>query len=157
MSYPASHNHDTVDVTLASYGSELYWKTIEIRRKVLRLPLGLDFTDADLRDDPANHHFLATVHNVAVGALVLVPETQGCGKIRQVAVLDDYRGAGIGKALMEAAHKQALQLGMYYVHLHARITAIEFYLRLGYQRRGEMFDEIGILHQDMFLELKPQR
>ena len=39
------------------------------------------------------------------------------------------------------------------VLLHAQSSAIGFYDRLGWQRRGGVFEEAGIPHQEMFQPL----
>ncbi len=155
MSYHQSRSDSPVRVEVVPYGSELYWQTIDIRRDVLRKPLGLDFTAEDLHDDPVNHHFIALIAPQAVGALVVVPEARGWAKIRQVAVLPEFQQKGIGSALMGAAHEYALRAGFNTIHLHARIPAVQFYRRLGYYERGGIFTEIGIPHQDMWIPLKP--
>jgi predicted GNAT family N-acyltransferase len=53
------------------------------------------------------------------------------------------------QALTEAARAR----GDREVLLHAQRSAIGFYDRLGWQRRGEVFEEAGIPHQEMFLVL----
>lgn len=153
MLYPASRDKQSIIVLVAPYDSDLYRSTVNIRRIVLRQPLGLDFTPQDLRDDGTNHHFVAIVDHREVGALVLVPEEDGWCKIRQVAVLPEYQGSGVGSALMHAAHNCARRLGKSSVHLHARISAVEFYRKLGYLERGETFMEVAIVHQDMWMQL----
>jgi GNAT superfamily N-acetyltransferase len=153
MLYPASRDKESIIVLEAPYGSDLYRSTVNIRRLVLRLPLGIDFTPQDLSDDKTNHHFVAIVNHCEAGALVLVPEEDGWGKIRQVAVLPEYQGTGVGTALMHAAHDCARRLGRSSVHLHARISAVEFYRKLGYLERGETFQEVAIMHQDMWIPL----
>ncbi len=153
MLYPASRDKASRVVLEVQYESDLYRSTVNIRRVVLRVPLGIDFTPKDLSDDRTNHHFVAIVDQCEVGALVLVPEEDGWCKIRQVAVLPEYQGTGVGTALMNAAHNCARRLGRSYAHLHARISAVAFYRKLGYLERGETFMEVDIIHQDMWIQL----
>jgi predicted GNAT family N-acyltransferase len=71
-----------------------------------------------------------------------------------MAVLKAWRGKGVGKALLlcllEEARKQHLQQ----VALHAQIHASGFYLKLGFEMRGEEFIEAGIPHVRMVLQLR---
>ncbi|RYG29002.1 GNAT family N-acetyltransferase, partial [bacterium] len=65
-------------------------------------------------------------------------------KIRQVAVDPMEQGKGLGAALMRAIEPLCDE-----IYLHARDTAVPFYLRLGYQIVGEPFEEVGIPHRAM--------
>ncbi len=69
--------------------------------------------------------------------------------MRQVAVVTDLRGRGIGKALVEHAEALAQSLGYRRTILHARETAVPFYEKLGYAKVGEGFVEVTIPHWAM--------
>jgi predicted GNAT family N-acyltransferase len=47
----------------------------------------------------------------------------------------------------------AEQQGAHEVVLHAQCSAQGFYERLGFVPRGELFEEVGIPHVEMFLPL----
>jgi predicted GNAT family N-acyltransferase len=55
----------------------------------------------------------------------------------------------------ELSEEVARQRGFDRIVLHARDTAVAFYLRLGYQLEGEPFEEVGILHRRMAKTLGP--
>ncbi|MNY66265.1 hypothetical protein D3C86_2036590 [compost metagenome] len=55
--------------------------------------------------------------------------------------------------MLQALTDAARARGEREVMLHAQSSAIGFYERLGWQRRGEPFEEAGIAHQEMFLPL----
>ncbi|KFN50872.1 GNAT family N-acetyltransferase [Arenimonas composti] len=76
-------------------------------------------------------------------------------KIGRMAVLPEWRGRGVGDALLIALLDHARHLGWSEVGLHAQVTAEAFYARHGFQPCGERFDEAGIQHQAMRLELTP--
>ncbi|HEY5802538.1 MAG TPA: GNAT family N-acetyltransferase [Lysobacter sp.] len=74
-------------------------------------------------------------------------------RIGRMAVLPDWRGKGVGDALLCALLAQARQLGWLKVSLHAQVAAIVFYARQGFLPYGERFVEAGLDHQSMHLEL----
>ena len=130
------------------FGSPEYDLTVELRREVLRRPLGLDFDPAALAEEGRDTHVGLFDGESLLACLVLSP----CGeylKMRQVAVRSDAQGRGVGRALVEASERWAVENGFATMALHARETAFPFYLRLEYTVVGEPFEEIGIPHRAM--------
>ncbi|MBK8920805.1 MAG: GNAT family N-acetyltransferase [Saprospirales bacterium] len=80
------------------------------------------------------------------GYLNLTPLNAETVKMRQVAVAQQCQGTGIGKALVQASEGMARRLGFKKITLHARETAVPFYLKLGYSIAGERFEEVTIPH-----------
>jgi len=98
--------------------------------------------------DPSARHVLAVVDGrqpVGTGRL------ESCGKIGRVAVLREWRGAGIGAGIVRHLVNQATELGVESVYLHAQTAAAGFYRRLGFRAEGPEFDEVGIPHVRMHL------
>lgn len=75
------------------------------------------------------------------------------GQIGRMAVLADYRGSGAGMALLRHLIDAARDQGHDRVFLHAQTSALSFYERAGFQAYGPEFDDAGIPHQAMALEL----
>jgi predicted GNAT family N-acyltransferase len=102
--------------------------------------------------DPQCHHVIArdTAHR-AIGTGRLTPEH----KIGRMAVLREWRGRGVGEALLLALIDQARALGLRQVSLNSQVGALGFYEKFGFQPYGERFEEAGIEHQAMKLELDP--
>ena len=98
--------------------------------------------------DPVAKHFVAVRGGRIVGA-ARVYEAGGAAKIGRVAVKREYRGQGIGAALMEAAREWAAQAGYDECILHAQTPVLGFYERLGYRAEGEEFYEANIPHYRM--------
>ena len=69
--------------------------------------------------------------------------------MRQVAVDESYQSKGIGRALVEYCEQVARDEQFTEIILHARETAVAFYLKLGYEVYGEPFIEVGIPHRNM--------
>ena len=70
-----------------------------------------------------------------------------------MAVLKEWRGMGVGAALLAAMLARARHRGMTEVTLHAQKSAAGFYRRAGFRERGEEFQEAGIPHVEMVLNL----
>lgn len=99
--------------------------------------------------DPACRHVLARLDNgAAVGCGRLTP----AGKIGRVAVLPPWRKQGIGRAIMAALLDEAVARGHGRVTLDAQLSAVAFYLPLGFAVRGEVFMDAGMPHLHMVLE-----
>ncbi len=73
----------------------------------------------------------------------------GHAKIERVAVLDTYRGTGIGALIMRELQELAMAGGYKVLELHAQVQVVGFYEKLGYISVGERFQEAGIWHQSM--------
>ncbi|HEY1461397.1 MAG TPA: GNAT family N-acetyltransferase [Casimicrobiaceae bacterium] len=75
------------------------------------------------------------------------------GHIGRVAVLASHRGRGVGDALMRYMIAQAASLGHRRVVVNAQTHALRFYERLGFAAVGEEYDDAGIPHRTMVLDL----
>lgn len=133
----------------AEFGSSEQLDAIDLRRRILRLPLGLDFTPAELAAEAHEFHLVAVDREEVVACLVLTPLAEHEIKMRQVAVDPLRQSEGIGKALVEFSETIASQRGFKRMVLHARDTAVPFYLRLGYAIEGDPFEEVSIPHRKM--------
>ncbi|MGH8085137.1 MAG: GNAT family N-acetyltransferase [Lysobacter sp.] len=108
------------------------------------VPLALEWGELD----PLCHHVVARDgRGAAIGTGRLTPKHT----IGRMAVLPDWRGRGVGDAMLLALLTQARELGWHEVSLHAQASAIEFYARHGFLPIGERFEEAGIDHQSMRL------
>ncbi len=67
-------------------------------------------------------------------------------KLERMAVERPYRGAGVGRRLLEAAEDEARRQGASGMLLHAQRRAEDFYAAEGYVAEGETFIEEGIEH-----------
>lgn len=70
-------------------------------------------------------------------------------RIGRMAVLREWRGQGVGDALLRALIDQARARGWREVALNAQATAVLFYVHRGFLPYGQRFMEAGIEHQAM--------
>jgi predicted GNAT family N-acyltransferase len=113
--------------------------------------IGEQGVPADLESDPHDEqqdttHFAAYFNGEPVGAARLRKWNDKTGKVERVAVLESYRKAGVGAALMDKLEQTAMELGLFKLKLNAQLHAKSFYLRLGYHPVGEVFLEANIEH-----------
>ena len=132
-----------------AHGSPEYWATVDLRDSILRRPLGLQFSAEELDAEKDSHHIACYLGDRLVGCLVLRPLLDGDVQMRQVAVVPDLQGQGIGRAMVEYSEALARTIGFTRMILHARETAVAFYETLGYAKVGERFVEVTLPHWAM--------
>ncbi len=98
-------------------------------------------------------HFVAYDGAEPIGAARLREPDPGLGKVERVAVRRSWRERGVGRELMDAVEDEARGRGLTALKLHAQTRAVGFYRHLGYERRGEEFEEAGIPHVEMWMSL----
>ncbi len=102
-------------------------------------------------EDQAAQHWLALIGGVAVGTVRM----RAGGHIGRMAVLNEYRQAGIGSMLLRTVIEAAREQELLEVHLHAQVQALAFYGRHGFVAAGEVFMDAGIPHRRMRLRFQP--
>ena len=131
------------------FNSSDYHKALILRDEVLRKPLGLSLFDENLTTEAADVHFGAFVNDRLIAVLLLTKLNGTDIKMRQVAVDENFRSLKAGSKLVQIAESYARNAGYRKMVLNARKTAIGFYEKLGYQKQGDMFTEVGIAHFKM--------
>jgi len=99
--------------------------------------------------DPLCQHVVAEAARQAIGTGRLLPD----GHIGRMAVLEPWRGQGVGSGLLEALLRLARDRGMSRVRLNAQSRALAFYQRHGFVAEGEEFIEAGIAHRSMWRDV----
>lgn len=96
--------------------------------------------------DPQCVHVLARDRTGRpIGTGRLTPER----KIGRMAVLREWRGKGVGEAMLRALLDEAAHHRLPEVRLHAQVSALRFYAKHGFVPIGDRFMEAGIEHQTM--------
>lgn len=136
------------------FGTPEFDEMLALRYKVLREPLGLDFTAEQIAAESDSIHLACYDSAWGLhGCLTLLPVGNGEVKMRQVVVAERSQRKGVGKLLVEAGEDLARRQGYARMVLHARETAVPFYKKLGYLLHGDQFFEVGIPHFEMKKDL----
>ena len=138
---------------LIDYGTKEYQQMVNMRNEILRKPLGLNFSNDELENEKDEILIGAFEEEKMLGCCMLIKMNNKTVRLRQMAVMNNLRGKGIGRALMNFAENIARDLGYRTITMHARKTAIGFYEKLGYAVVGEEFFEVTIPHFEMQKEL----
>jgi len=107
-------------------------------------------------DQELDQHDATSLHVLAcdaAGAAVGTGRLLEDGHIGRMAVLADWRGRGVGDAILRALLAEAYARGDRASVLSAQVQAIPFYERLGYRVEGEEYVDCGIPHRTMRLAL----
>jgi predicted GNAT family N-acyltransferase len=114
-----------------------------VRRQVFiieqKIPESEEWDDAD---ENSSHVLAFSEKRDVVGTGRLEPT----GKIARLAVLGEYRGQGVGSAMLIRLVEEARQRGFDQVYLHAQTHALSFYKKFGFVSDEEIFSEGGIPH-----------
>ncbi|MDZ4795886.1 MAG: GNAT family N-acetyltransferase [Bacteroidota bacterium] len=131
---------------IIDHGSPEYRQMVKLRDDILRKPLGLGFTAEELEEEKQNMLIAAFEDEDILGCCMLVEENTQTVRLRQMAVLNDLQGKGIGRALMGFAENIARDQGYKILAMHARKNATGFYEKMGYKIASEEFTEVTIPH-----------
>lgn len=138
---------------IIDHGTKEYEQMLMLRNNILRKPLGLAFSQDELETEKHHMHMAAFEDDQILGCCMLVEEDPETVRLRQMAVVNDVQGKGIGRALMQFAENLARDRGYHRITMHARKAAIGFYEKMGYKKIGDEFLEITIPHYVMEKEL----
>mgnify|MGYP002713254647 CR=1 FL=1 len=135
------------DITIHSANwieDETFIKSIrfEVFVREQNVPIDLEI---DGLDNDCFHVLAKDLNGKAIGTARM----QKDGHIGRIAVLKNFRRKGVGKGLVEFFIKKANTLGLIEVELNAQTHALDFYEKLGFEKRGEIFTEADIPHIHM--------
>ena len=138
------------------FDSADFKKECELRNEVLRLPLGLNLYDEDLAQEKDQLHFgLFDQDHHLIACVIAVCYSPTEAKIRQMAVKAEHAGQGNGQRILQSLEEYLADRGITRVFMHARMSAVGFYEKLGYARINHEFAEVGIPHIRMEKQIKP--
>ncbi|MDD2198803.1 MAG: GNAT family N-acetyltransferase [Bacteroidales bacterium] len=122
--------------------SKLFEDALKIRTEVFveehNVPSELEYDGKD----PLATHFLLLIKEKPIATARILQKDEGI-KLERFAVIKDYRGAGLGRLLMEFITKHCNAEDIFF---HSQDGAVEFYKQMGYCIIGEAFYEAGIKH-----------
>ncbi len=110
----------------------------DLRWRLLRAPWGQPRgSERDEHDATAIHALVRHAQGELLGTARLHRIDDRCGQIRYMAVQPEWRGQGIGTALLCWLEDRAREAGLTEIVLNAREPSVAFYRRLGYEEIGE--------------------
>ncbi len=136
-------------IKILSCPSPEYTKALQLRYRILRVPLGLEFTTDELEKDKQDVHLGLFENDKILACITLTRSENKRMKMRQVAVEEAEQGKGLGRKLSAAGEKYALENGFEIMFCNARKTAVPFYESMGYQIVSDEFVEVNIAHYTM--------
>ena len=139
--------------------TQVSWRQAESDLRAVRTPVFIveQFVTPEFEwdeKDASAVHLLATLED-----LNSAPQPIAClriidyHKIGRMAVLKEWRGMGLGAALLLEAVKICQAHGSKQMYLSAQTHAIGFYIRCGFKVTSEVYQDVHIPHVDMQLEL----
>jgi predicted GNAT family N-acyltransferase len=125
----------------------------EIRKKVFVIEQEVDPAKEYDEFENSSFHFLARIDGIPVGTARWRFTSNGV-KSERFAVLKEARAKGVGQALVKAvlADIQADPMSKNKTrYLHSQLAAVPLYLKFGFKKVGDIFDECNISHYKMEL------
>jgi predicted GNAT family N-acyltransferase len=113
------------------------------------VPIGIELDSYDREAI----HLVAYEGEEVLGTVRLVKTDRG-GKIGRMAVYKQHQGKKIGKKLMDAIEKIALDEGINLIYLSSQHQVESFYHKCGFESIGSYYYEANIKHVYMEKKLK---
>ena len=97
-------------------------------------------------DKPTAVHIVAFDGDKPIGTCRYYPRPDGSYAIGRIAVAREYRGKGVGSALVLEAERRVALLGAKTTVVSAQLRAAGFYRSLGYIEQGSPYPEEHVPH-----------
>ena len=123
----------------------IYWNASQREVKAIRNKVFVEEQGVppELEWDGLDEHSYHVVAYAPDGTPIGTGRLLQDGHIGRVAVLEEWRGKGVGRALLEMLLVIANKMGYEEVKLHAQIRVLDFYKKRGFTKQGK---EIGRAH-----------
>ena len=116
------------------------------------LGIGFELSEKILAN-PARERYLARVDGKAAGFLILNMAGGFTGYVQLLGVAPEYRGKGVGRALLEFAERRIFRTtpNVFICVSDFNSAARAFYAKLGYEPVGELKDYVVRGHAEILL------
>jgi len=138
---------------IIQHDSPDYTGMIRLRMDVLLSPIGIPESYINKQKEAEYILIGAFEEDKLVGCCILSEKNKETVQLRQMAVLKDLQGKGIGRLILEYAEDVARQRGYKVLMMHARDAVLDFYKKCHYRIAGEQFTEVDIPHHAMEKDL----
>jgi predicted GNAT family N-acyltransferase len=139
------------DVPLLFTVKPVYWQASQAQLRAIRTRVFIEEQGVpqDLEWDGLDEHAYHVMALAADGAPIGTGRLLQDGHIGRVAVLQEWRGKGVGKSLLDLLLVVANKMGYEEVKLNAQVRVLDFYVGRGFIAQGKEFMEAGIPHVAM--------
>lgn len=139
------NRHPDTDISIRPPSSDSEFAAYyDLRWQILREPLGMPRGSEKDDKEAESAHAAAFKGEQVVGVGRLHANSENEGQIRYMATDSRYRGFGIGSLIVHALEVEGRRRGLRSVVLDARDTAIDFYLKNGYQIKESFVHATGL-------------
>ncbi len=144
----------SITIKRITLDNPLYQAERELRNQILLRPIGIPDYGWEMYDRQS-WHFVALNRDRLMGCVVLVPldEISQKAQLIQMAVEESMQGRGIGTLLVQELLKFAKAQGLTEVACHARQEAVAFYRKFQFEVYDEPFEEVGLMHRHLKIEI----
>ena len=139
-----------ISVQLIKYQSREYKQACELRYRLFFAEHGLPW-EIVLDDNDINFHAAIIVQNNVVAYGQLIAKDSFVYQVKQMVVEPKYQKQNLGRQILQSLINIARQQGATDVTLNARLFAVGFYQKLGFQTYGSQFPSAttGVIHIPM--------
>ena len=127
---------------------------LALRLTVLLQPIGIPLSYINREKEKEDLLIAAFEGEEMIGCCVLTTRDEATVQLRQMAVATHLQGIGVGATIVTYAEDLTREKGFKLLMLHARSNVADFYLKCGYNKKGNDFEEVGIAHYRMEKELQ---
>lgn len=135
------HTHDLA--------SPIYRDALQLRKTIFVGEQGVPLAEEVDQNEAACEHFVLYTENKPVATCRLLPMPENVGKLQRMAVAKEARKHGYGRELIKACESWAAANRFQMIRLGAQLSALPFYVQLGYRAYGAEFLDAGIRHRMM--------
>lgn len=141
-------DEEKIEVELIKPNSEKYHLACQLRYKLFFAKHDLPWEVVDDRSEADVSHAAISIENRLVAYAQLVRHSDRIYQICQMVVEPDYQKQNLGRKILSTLIEIARQEGAIALTLNARLTAVGFYQKLGFNSYGESFPSAttGVLH-----------
>ncbi len=108
--------------------------------------------DAYDQQHPDIYYLGAFINQQLVGT-IRIRQTENAWILQRLAVKKELRKQRLGSKLIDFCIVAAKNKNIKEIRLHSQIQVLDFYLKLGFEAQGEIFEEAKILHQEVIYSL----
>ena len=134
---------------------ELKEKAFAIREEVFVVEQQVAHEEEFDEFEDESQHFVALDENENPIGSARWRRTEKGIKLERFTVKQELRGKGLGTAIVQAVLdylKEKAAPGTF-LYMHSQLDAVPLYAKFGFQKKGDQFDECGIMHYLMWKEL----